>query len=320
MTASRSSTSPTRTAITAAGSIANGITAVLDGVQGITIFESGGHTYAAASSGVGVQIIRVDITPDTTPPVITIWGPSIETTIVGYPYHDQGAACTDNVDGSPTFTSNGTAVNADTIGSYTMTYFCTDTVGNTATPVSRTVIVKAAPPPAVLTLNATSSIEESITVRLGNANGIAVFESGGNTYAAVTATADSSVQILDITNPLNITAAGSIYNSDSIELSGAYSIAIFESGGNTYAAVASISDDGVQILDITNPLNITAAGSITNNDNLALDDPRGITIFESGKRTYAAVTGSASKGVQILDVTYPSRIIRRRQHHRQRRP
>ena len=37
---------------------------------------------------------------------------------------------------------------------------------------------------------------------------------------------------------------------------------VFVSGGRTYAAVASYSDRGVQVIDVTDPGNITAAGSV----------------------------------------------------------
>ena len=202
--------------ITAAGSIANGITAVLDGVQGITTFVSGGHTYAAASSGVGVQIIRIDAAPDTTPPVIALRGTNPATVIVNSTYNEPGAVCTDDGYGSTTLTSISDTIDTSTIGSYAVTYSCTDVAGHAATPVSRAVIVKAAPPPAVLTLNATSNFGNDTFT---SANDIAVFESGGSTYAAVAAGYEvDAVQILNITDPDSITAAGSITDDGTREL------------------------------------------------------------------------------------------------------
>ena len=67
-------------------------------------------------------------------------------------------------------------------------------------------------------------------------------------------------------------------------------------------------DDGVQILDVTDPDTIIAADSITDTDSLELLDADGITTFVSGGRTYAAVTTFEGNSVQILDVTYPYRI------------
>ena len=77
-----------------------------------------------------------------------------------------------------------------------------------------------------------------------------------NTYAAVTAFYDDGVQILKLTSGTallsNPAAAGRIGDSGSLELDGAYAIAIFEASDgtntNTYAAVTAFYDDGVQIL------------------------------------------------------------------------
>ena len=146
--------------------------------------------------------------------------------------------------------------------------------------------------------------------KLDGASAIAVFESGTHTYAAVAAANDDGVQVLDVTDPHDIAAAGSITDDDdALELDGARAITVFESGTRTYAAVAAYNDDGLQILDVTDPHGITAAGSITDDTGtLELDGARGIAVFESGTRTYAAVAAYNDDGLQILDVTDPSAI------------
>ena len=158
-------------------------------------------------------------------------------------------------------------------------------------------------------ITAADSIEDDPNLELEGASDVDIFESGGNTYAAVTSYFDDGVQILDITDPYDITAAGSIDDEDDpdLELNGIESIAIFESGGNTYAAVASFFDDGVQILDITDPYDITATGSIDDEDDpdLKLYGAFDITIFNSSGHTYAAVTSYFDDGVQILNITDP---------------
>ena len=88
--------------------------------------------------------VTVDTTADTMPPTITITGSNPVTITVGDTYSDAGAVtCTDDVDASPTLTSSGT-VDTSTVGSYTVTYSCTDAANNSATQVSRTVIVQTA--------------------------------------------------------------------------------------------------------------------------------------------------------------------------------
>ena len=164
---------------------------------------------------------------------------------------------------------------------------------------------------------ATDSISDvgvqTADLELRGARGITTFESGGHTYAAVAAYFTDSVQILNVTDPSNITAAGNTAdigtNTDDLELNGARGIATFVSGGHTYAAVAAHLDDGVQILNITDPLHITAAGNITDTDTLELEGASGIATFESGGHTYVAVAAYLDNGVQILDVTDPLHII-----------
>ena len=155
--------------------------------------------------------------------------------------------------------------------------------------------------------------EETADLELRRARGITTFVSGGHTYAAVAAYSSDGVQILNITNPSKITAAGNIAgdntNTDDLELNGARGITTFVSGGHTYAAVAAHLDDGVQILNITDPSNITTAGNITNTDTLELDGASGIATFKSGGHTYVAVAAYDDNGVQILDVTDPLHII-----------
>ena len=259
----------------ATSSITDGGSLELGNPQGIAIFESSGHTYAAvaAYSDDRVQIFNV-----TNPSNITAAGSigNTDSLELGSP------------DGIATFESGGR------------------TYAAVAAFVDDGVQILDVTNPSNIT--AAGSIGNTDSLELDGARAITIFESGGHTYAAVTANVDDGVQILDVTNPSNITAAGSIGNTDSLELDSPDGIAAFESGGHTYAAVAAFGDDGVQILNVTNPSNITAAGSIGNTDSLELDGPVGITIFESGGHTYAAVASYDDDGVQILNVTNPSNI------------
>ena len=125
-----------------AGSITNDNDLKLDHAIGITTFKSGGHTYAAVTAYVdeGVQILRIDIpTSDNKPPVITLTGDNPTVLTVDGTYTEQGAICDDNVDADKPATPSGT-VDTSTAGTYTVTYSCTDTAGNRAADVTRTVI------------------------------------------------------------------------------------------------------------------------------------------------------------------------------------
>ena len=110
-------------------------------------------------------IVQTAVTPDTTPPDITLTGSSSVTITVGASYTDDGATCSDLVDGAtipitPTVVSN--TVDTAQVGTYAVTYSCTDAAGNDATPVARTVTVQPDTTPPTLSLTGSSSV--TITV------------------------------------------------------------------------------------------------------------------------------------------------------------
>ena len=94
-----------------------------------------------AAGNAAVQVSRtVNITPDVTIPVISLLGDATVSLELGSTYTDSGATASDNVDGDLTssITTSGT-VDANTVGTYTVTYNVDDAAGNAAVQVSRTV-------------------------------------------------------------------------------------------------------------------------------------------------------------------------------------
>lgn len=115
----------------------------------------GGKTLGPCSTtGMGeYEDYRVEISLDETPPLITLIGSNPDTTEIGYPYIDPGATATDDLDGN--ITSRIVSVsNVDTgaVGTYTITYNVTDSAGNPAAEVVRTVIVTGDQTKPVVTL------------------------------------------------------------------------------------------------------------------------------------------------------------------------
>ena len=74
-------------------------------------------------------------------------------------------------------------------------------------------------------------------------------------------------------------------------------------GSSTYALVAAKGDDGVQVIDITNPYAPDDASSPTNGSNgfTKLEDPVSITTI-SGLPEYALVTAKDGNGIQIMRI------------------
>ncbi len=77
---------------------------------------------------------------DTTAPVITLTGDATVSVAKGSSYTDAGATATDDFDGSVAVVTTGT-VDTSTTGSYVLRYSATDSEGNAATEVTRTVSV-----------------------------------------------------------------------------------------------------------------------------------------------------------------------------------
>jgi uncharacterized repeat protein (TIGR01451 family) len=154
---------------------------------------------------------------DVTNPIITLTGNASETVAAGATYTDAGATANDDTDGNLTssivISSN---VDANTIGSYTVTYNVSDAAGNAATEVTRNVdVVDGTAPVITLTGNAT----ETIIV--------------GETYTDAGATASDDIDG-DIT--------GSIITSSDVDESvpGSYSVTynVDDAGGNAAVELA----------------------------------------------------------------------------------
>ena len=125
---------------------------------------------------------------DTTAPVVTVTGDNPATVELGTTYTDAGATATD-LSGSVEVVTSGT-VDANTVGSYTLTYTATDASGNAGT-ATRTVNVTDTTSP-VFTSSSTFIVDENQTA-----------------IGTVTATdADTVTFTISNTDAMSITAAG----------------------------------------------------------------------------------------------------------------
>ena len=85
-----------------------------------------------------------------------------------------------------------------------------------------------------------------------------------------------------------------------------YSITTATIGGSTYALVAAYDDDGVQIINITDPYRPTNVSTITESAGYPeLDGARSITTATIEDSTYALVASFSIGGVQIINIDDP---------------
>ena len=129
------------------GSIVTGGDTVDTGTLGTYVVT---YDVADASGNAAIQMTRTInvIASDNDAPTITLLGNNPLTVSRGTAYSDPGATATDNVDGdiSANIVIGSDAVNTDTQGTYTVTYNVSDSAGNAAAQVTRTVeVVNDAP-------------------------------------------------------------------------------------------------------------------------------------------------------------------------------
>jgi hypothetical protein len=113
-----------------------------------------------------VQVTRTVNVVDTAVPVITLTGEEIVTIEVGSTYIDAGATATDNYDDDTALSANINTVNivdTDIVASYTLTYNVSDSNGNSAVQVTRTVNVVDTAVPVI-----TVTGDEIVTIEVGS--------------------------------------------------------------------------------------------------------------------------------------------------------
>ena len=114
------------------------------------------YNYTDTSGNAASTVTRTVTVVDTTAPLISLNGDVSVTHEAGQLYLDDNATWVDHVDGAGSITATG-SVDIDTPGSYMLSYNYTDTSGNAASTVTRTVTVVDTTAP-VITLNGDANL------------------------------------------------------------------------------------------------------------------------------------------------------------------
>jgi len=157
-----------------------------DGEHAITLLVTDA---AGESAGDDVLINIVD----TTPPVVTLGGEAqITLSCHLESYLEPGATVSDNCDADVEVLISG-AVDVETVGTYAITYSATDSAGNAADPVTRTVRVVDVTPPVVSLLGDADVTLEAVTESYTEAGATATDECDPNVSVDINGTVNAAV-------------------------------------------------------------------------------------------------------------------------------
>ena len=135
------------------------VAVVTSGAVNVQIIDSYQLTYSAvdASGNAAQTVVRTVIVADTIAPEISLNGAALVSHPVGVDYNDLGAVATDSFEGTTAVIAVG-EVDVDTLGDYVLTYNYSDSSGNAAAQVTRTVsVVDSAAP--IITLNGSDPLQ-----------------------------------------------------------------------------------------------------------------------------------------------------------------
>jgi hypothetical protein len=155
------------------------------------------------------------------------------------------------------------------------------------------------------TIESVSSVSDG--TNLNGVRGVETFTIGSSTYVVAAAQLSDKIVIFDISDPTNPTSVGSLADGGSRELNGPVELDIATIGGKPYAVVAAYDDDGIDIIDISDPTNPTSVGRVIDDSGTKkLNDPYDVAITTIGDSTYAVVTSYTDDGIQIIDISDPA--------------
>ncbi|RKE98899.1 putative secreted protein (Por secretion system target) [Ichthyenterobacterium magnum] len=230
------------------------------------------YNVSDAAGNAATQVTRtVNVIPDTTAPVIVLNGSSTISLDLGGTYTEQGATATDNIDGDITgsIVIGGDVVNTSSAGAYVVTYNVSDTAGNVATEVTRTVNVIPDTTAPVIVLNGSSTIDLDV----------------GGTYTEQGATATDNIDG-DITG--SIVIGGDVINTS---LAGAYVV--------TYNVSDAAGNAATEVTRTVNVIPDTTAPVIVLNGSSTIDLDVGSTYTELGATASDIIDGDITGSIII---------------------
>ena len=154
-----------------------------------------------------------------------------------------------------------------------------------------------------------ATIHDSPGVMLEGATAVTAATIGSSTYAIVAASYDDAIQIINITDPFHPSPVAFAQDGsggfDTLRSPEAVTAATI--GSSTYVFVAAFQE-GIQIIDITDPSNPTPAASVASFDPRfgGFSFPEDIAVTTIDSKTYVVAASYFGNGVPIINVAFVS--------------
>ena len=118
-----------------------------------------------------------------------------------------------------------------------------------------------------------------------------------------------TISILSITGMyayalFDVTSVGKIENGGERLLDGVRGVATTTIDGSTYVVAASQNEDGIEIIDISDPTSPTSVGRVAHSTNL--NGAHQVDITTIGSSTYAVVAAKSNHSIEIIDISDPT--------------
>ncbi|KAG1707638.1 Pesticidal crystal protein Cry22Aa [Nymphon striatum] len=249
--------------------------ALSDAVHSLTATATDpSNNTSAASTAASVNV-------DTTAPVISLIGSNPQAVEIATAYSELGATIVDAESGL-TIIIDASAVDTSTAGNYPVTYNVTDSAGNVATTVTRTVVVADTTKPVISLVGANPQTIEA-----------------GGSYTELGAT------IVD-----HETGLTAVIDASAVDTStpGDYSVTynVTDSAGNiadTVTRTVTVADTTKPVISLVgaNPQTIEAGGSYTELGATIVDNETGLTVVVDASAVDTSTPGDYSVTYNVTD-------------------
>jgi VCBS repeat-containing protein len=146
------------------------------------------------------------------------------------------------------------------------------------------------------------NIGDSPAVALADPYDIETAVVGGTTYVFVTGSGDNGVSVFSVGAGGQLTNVSNFYDDASSLLNFGLGLAVFEQQGQTYLAVGSYGEPGLQFLRVAADGSLTAVDSFVDTAQSHLNGPFDVTSVVVGGRVYAIAIDEVSNGISVFDV------------------